>query len=52
VPVESRDGIDFLGLGVTGAWELLDMAAGQQTLVLCKDSKHPELLSHLSSIHT
>lgn len=46
MPVESRDGIGSLGTGVTGACKPLDMAAGKHTLVLCKNSKCSELLSH------
>lgn len=37
--------------GVTGAWELPDTGAGDQTQVLEESSGYSELLSHLFSLH-
>lgn len=37
---------------VQGGCEWLDMGVGNQTQAFCKNSKHPEPLSHFSSLST
>jgi hypothetical protein len=45
-----EEGVKFPGAKVTGSCELLDMGAGNQTLVLCKSSMPSRPLSYLFSL--